>query len=61
MRQRQRTRLYKLVEQRLGLSQISHGEPLGEPAVNRRKESLCLSTSALIAPESSETGGGAQF
>jgi hypothetical protein len=51
----------EFVEQRLGLSQIRHGEPLSEPAINRCEEGMCLGALTLVTPEPGEAGGGAQL
>lgn len=51
----------EFVEQRLGLLQIEHGEPLGEPAVDWPEEGMCLSVSTLISPEPREISGGTEF
>jgi hypothetical protein len=49
------------VKQSLRLLQIERIEPLGEPAVDRSEQFACLITLALVAPETGEAGGGAEF
>ena len=51
----------QLVQQRLCLLQIKRVEPLSEPPVNRSKQFRRLLHLALIAPESGEAHGGAEF
>src|SRR5262249_19469578 len=51
----------KLVEQCLGLFEIERVEALGEPPVDWREQRAGLSVLALVVPEPSKAGGGAQL
>jgi len=49
----------QFVQKRLRLLQIGRVEPLGEPAMDRRKELAGLGAAALVAAQPGEAHGGA--
>ena len=51
----------QLIEQRLGILQDRDVEAFGESAVNRGEEITGFGAFALVAPETGEAGGDAQF
>jgi hypothetical protein len=51
----------QLVEQSLGILEVSGVEPFGKPAVDGGEQVMGLGASALVAPEAREAGGGAQL
>jgi hypothetical protein len=51
----------ELVEQRLRFLQVAGVEAFGEPAVDRREQTVGLRLLALVAPESGETDRGSQL
>ena len=51
----------QLIEQRLGVLEVGGVEAFGEPAVDRREQVAGLGALALIAPQASEAGRGAQL
>ena len=53
--------LRQRVQQRLRLLQVSGVKALGEPAVDWREEVMGFLVFALLLPETSETGRGAEF
>jgi hypothetical protein len=54
-------RLGQFVEQRLGVLEVGGVEALGEPAVDRREQITGFGAAILVAAESGEAHGGAQF
>src|SRR5687768_10500832 len=46
--------LTELVEQRLGILQVGRVKTLGEPAVERREDVVCLGASTLVPPQTGE-------
>src|SRR6516225_10446809 len=53
--------LRQRVQQRLGLLEVGRVKALGEPAVDRCQQLASFGALALVLPEASQAGGGAQL
>src|SRR5262245_28555968 len=51
----------QLLQQRLGLLEVSRVKALGEPAIDRCQQLVGLGALALMLPQASEAHGGAQL